>query len=261
MKVLSVQQPWASAICSGIKDVENRTWQPKEVPGRILIHAGAKKVPNDFDAKNLWPEMISTMSNLRLFGILPEYEDMPLSAIIGYVEVVGFDADNNNDSPWAGQGCTHWQLADAFLFDEPIRDVKGKLGLFDYPLDENNLPPAHKVSQDFPVLEDGSLEVHISDNAWQMLQEDDSVFCMDINDPYVIETICKEDSFELKAVREIRFIHADRKKPQKDVIVRKVTNCGWDAYKDAEGKDLTYKLDDDSPEITWMYAVYELERE
>jgi len=259
MKTLSVQQPWASAICSGVKDIENRTWQPKETPGRILIHASAKKVPKDFDAKNLWPEMISTMSNLRLFGILPEYEDMPLSAIIGYVDVVGFDTDN--DSPWAGLECTHWQLANAHLFDEPIMDVKGKLGLFDYPLDENNLPPAHKVEQNFPVLENGCLDIHISDSAWQMLQEDDSVFSMDINDPYVIETICKEESFELKPVKEIRFIHYNHNKTEKDVIVRKVKNCGWDAYKDEEGKDLTYTIDDDSPVITWMYAVYELERE
>lgn len=44
MKVLSIKQPWASLICSGIKDVENRTWKPKEVPGRILIHAGSTKV-------------------------------------------------------------------------------------------------------------------------------------------------------------------------------------------------------------------------
>ena len=42
MKVLSVQQPWATMICSGIKDVENRTWKPKENPGRILIHASKK---------------------------------------------------------------------------------------------------------------------------------------------------------------------------------------------------------------------------
>ena len=35
MKTLSVQQPWASAICSGVKDVENRTWQPKETVCRI----------------------------------------------------------------------------------------------------------------------------------------------------------------------------------------------------------------------------------
>jgi len=255
MKTLSVQQPWASAICTGVKDVENRTWQPKGGPGRILIHASAKKVPKDFDEKNLWPEMISTMSNLRTFGILPEYEDMPLSAIIGYVDVIGFDNNNDSESPWAGPDCTHWQLSNAYLFDKPILDVKGKLGLFDYPLDENNLPPAHKIEQNFPELEGDTLIVHLGDKAWKILMEDDTVFCMDINDPYVIEAICKEDSFELKEVKEIRFIHAT------DVIVRKVKNCGWDAYKDADGNDLTYKPDENSPEIIWMYAVYELERE
>ena len=258
MKVLSVQQPWASAICTGVKDVENRTWQPKSAPGRILIHASAKKVPKDFDALNLDPEMISTMANLRLFGIMPEYEDMPLSAIIGYVDVTGFDSDNNNDSPWAGANSTHWHLENAYLFDEPIMDVKGKLGLFDYPLDEDNLPPAHKVAQNFPVLDGECLTVHVGDRAWKILQEDDSTFCIDINDPYTIGIICKDDSFELKPVKELRIIHANKETKQNDVMVRKVTNCGWDTFKDENGNDAKYQNEEDGTEIPWMYAIYEL---
>ena len=258
MKVLSVQQPWASAICTGVKDVENRTWQPKSAPGRILIHASAKKVPKDFDALNLDPEMISTMANLRLFGIMPEYEDMPLSAIIGYVDVTGFDSDNNNDSPWAGANSTHWHLENAYLFDEPIMDVKGKLGLFDYPLDEDNLPPAHKVAQNFPVLDGECLTVHVGDRAWKILQEDDSTFCIDINDPYTIGIICKDDSFELKPVKELRIIHANKETKQNDVMVRKVTNCGWDTFRDENGNDAKYQNEEDGTEIPWMYAIYEL---
>ena len=255
MKCLSVQQPWASAICTGVKDVENRTWQTKNAPGRILIHASAKKVPKDFDAMNLDPEMISTMANLRLFGIMPEYEDMPLSAIIGYVDVTGFDSDNNNDSPWAGANCTHWHLENAYLFDEPIKDVKGKLGLFDYPIDENNLPPAHKVEQNFPILEGEHLTVHVGDRAWQILQEDGTEFCVDINDPYTIGAICKEDSFELMPISEITFIHGD------ETMNRKVTNYAWDAFKDADGKDQTYQNEDNGPEIPWIYAIYELAKD
>ena len=255
MKCLSVQQPWASAICTGVKDVENRTWQTKNAPGRILIHASAKKVPKDFDAMNLNPEMISTMTNLRLFGIMPEYEDMPLSAIIGYVDVTGFDSDNNNDSPWAGANCTHWHLENAYLFDEPIKDVKGKLGLFDYPIDENNLPPAHKVEQNFPILEGEHLTVHVGDRAWQILQEDGTEFCVDINDPYTIGAICKEDSFELMPISEITFIHGD------ETMNRKVTNYAWDAFKDADGKDQTYQNEDNGPEIPWIYAIYELAKD
>ena len=255
MKCLSVQQPWASAICTGVKDVENRTWQTKNAPGRILIHASAKKVPKDFDAMNLDPEMISTMTNLRLFGIMPEYEDMPLSAIIGYVDVTGFDSDNNNDSPWAGANCTHWHLENAYLFDEPIKDVKGKLGLFDYPIDENNLPPANKVEQNFPVLEGEHLTFHVGDRAWQILQEDGTEFCVDINDPYTIGAICKEDSFELMPISEITFIHGD------ETMNRKVTNYAWDAFKDADGKDQTYQNEDNGPEIPWIYAIYELAKD
>ena len=258
MKVLSVQQPWASAICTGVKDVENRTWQPKSAPGRILIHASAKKVPKDFDALNLDPEMISTMANLRLFGIMPEYEDMPLSAIIGYVDVTGFDSDNNNDSPWAGANSMHWHLENAYLFDEPIMDVKGKLGLFDYPLDEDNLPPAHKVAQNFPVLDGECLTVHVGDRAWKVLEEDDSTFCIDINDPYTIGIICKDDSFELKPVKELRIIHANKEAKQNDVMVRKVTNCGWDTFRDENGNDAKYQNEEDGTEIPWMYAIYEL---
>lgn len=254
MKTLSVQQPWAYAICTGVKDIENRTWQPKGVPGRILIHASSKKVPKDFDEKNLDPETISIMTNLRLFGIMPEYEDLPLSAIIGYVDVVGFDTDNDNDSPWAAQECTHWQLSDAYMFDEPITDIKGKLGLFDYSFDENGLPPSHKVEQNFPVLDREHLTVHVGDRAWKILQEDGTEFCVDINDPYTIGAICKEDSFELMPVKEITFIHGN------EIMERKVTNYAWDAYKDAEGNDLTYQNEDNGPEIPWIYAIYELEK-
>jgi hypothetical protein len=259
MKVLSVQQPWASAICTGVKDIENRTWQPKSAPGRILIHASAKKVPKDFDEMNLDPEMISTMANLKLFGIMPEYEDMPLSAIIGYVDVTGFDSEKN-DSPWAGANSTHWHLENAYLFDEPIKDVKGKLGLFDYPLDEGSLPPAHKVALNFPVLDGDCLTVHVGDRAWKILQEDDSTFCIDINDPYTIGIICKDDSFELKPVKELRIIHANKETKQNDVMVRKVTNCGWDTFRDENGNDAKYRNEEDGAEIPWMYAIYELER-
>ena len=252
MKVLSVQQPWSSLICTGVKDVENRTWQPKEVPGRILIHASAKKIPRDYDMKYLLPEEISVISNMKLFGICPDYDELYYSSIIGYVDVVGFT--NDSDSFWASPGQTHWVLENAYLFDEPIQDVKGKLGLFDYPLDENNLPPAHKVEHNYPVLEGEHLTVHLGDTAWIIFMEDDSVFTIDINDPYVIDTICREDSFELKPVKEITFINGKNK------ITRKVKNFGWDAYKDADGNDLKYTTKDGGEEMLWALAVYELEK-
>lgn len=39
MKTLSIKQPWASLIMSGVKRVENRTWATTH-RGSLLIHAG-----------------------------------------------------------------------------------------------------------------------------------------------------------------------------------------------------------------------------
>ena len=55
-------------------------------------------------------------------------------------------------------------------------------------------------------------------------------------------------------VKEITFFHGS------EIMERKVTNYAWDAYKDAEGNDLTYQNEDNGPEIPWIYAIYELEK-
>ena len=66
MKALSVKQPWASVLCAGIKDVENRTWQTKGAPGRILIHATKTKVESNYEG---YPDdYISTIKNARTMG-------------------------------------------------------------------------------------------------------------------------------------------------------------------------------------------------
>jgi hypothetical protein len=41
MKIISIRQPWASLIVSGIKDIENRTW-PTRYRGPVLIHASQR---------------------------------------------------------------------------------------------------------------------------------------------------------------------------------------------------------------------------
>lgn len=46
MKTISIKQPYATLICAGIKDVENRTWST-EYRGKLLIHASTWC--NDYD--------------------------------------------------------------------------------------------------------------------------------------------------------------------------------------------------------------------
>jgi hypothetical protein len=77
MKTLSVKQPWAHLVVTGVKNVENRTWY-SQVRGPILIHAG-----KTVDKGGLrWCED---------HGIeLPAY--LPTGGIVGRVNLVGMVA-------------------------------------------------------------------------------------------------------------------------------------------------------------------------
>jgi hypothetical protein len=84
--VLTVKQPCASLICSGIKDIENRTWKfPEKYKGqRILIHSSIKPDRIKFEMQGQATEqeiMISSTLNRanenELFG-----------CIIGSVEIL-----------------------------------------------------------------------------------------------------------------------------------------------------------------------------
>lgn len=132
MKVLSVKQPWAYLICSGIKDIENRSWKcpQKYIGQRVLIHASAKA-----DDIKLAIDGQATAEEIQLLSALNYCDENELySAIIGSVRFV--DCVINHESIWAEKGVYNWVLANPILFDKPILNVKGKLGFWDYDLKE-----------------------------------------------------------------------------------------------------------------------------
>ena len=132
MKTLSIKQPWAYLICSGIKPIENRTWKlpEKYIGERVLIHASAKP-----DNIKLAIEGQATVKEIQLLSALNYCDENELySAIIGSVEIV--DCVINHPSVWAEKGVYNWVLANPILFDNPILNVKGKLGFWDYDLPE-----------------------------------------------------------------------------------------------------------------------------
>ena len=170
MKCLSVQQPWASLICSGIKDVENRSWRVKEAPGRILIHAGLKS-----QKIKEWPLFYAVLlDNAIINGILPEIEDMPLGAIIGWADIIGFDEDS--DSIWAGDKADHgsewkWKIGKVGLFKEP-KPYKGNRGLFDVPeIEEDYLPESIELPE--MRREDMILHMPISPDIFDTIENAD----------------------------------------------------------------------------------------
>lgn len=171
MKCLSVRNPYSYLICSGLKDVENRSWKTN-YRGVILIHSSGdelfKLISSDYFSNletfekclPLHAEFLKFTKNKikqsdckilnfdieeKKVGLLDkkyqkEYnlfkrnsiEPMKNNAIIGSVEIV--DCITNSDSPWAEKNNYHWILKNAKMFDKPILFVKGKLGLFEYAL-------------------------------------------------------------------------------------------------------------------------------
>lgn len=145
MKCLSIQQPWASLICGGIKDVENRSWRVNDAPGRILIHAGKTMRPVG-ELPTFFGVLID---NAIACGYVPEVEDMPLGAIIGYADIVGFTEECTSDWAQEGHGAEwKWQIENARLFKSPI-PYRGRQGLFEVPeIEADNLPETY----DFPKI-------------------------------------------------------------------------------------------------------------
>lgn len=143
MRALTLTQPWATAILSMGKDIENRPIAPRCIaPGeRFAIHAGLKVDDGD------------TWGIRHLLGQLPA--DLPKGAIVGTVELVGwvrcvtpdpdnfFDTEGLSDeqlasvlaSPWRARAskCA-WLLRAPRVLRGPI-PFKGSQGIWTVPAD------------------------------------------------------------------------------------------------------------------------------
>jgi hypothetical protein len=103
--VLTIRQPWASAIFVAGKDVENRGWTT-EYRGRLWIHAG---LYTKRDEPDRWAK------GHRLW--VPE-EPLPRGVILGNVELVDIVVDA--DSPWALRDQFHFLLRRPRLLRRPV---------------------------------------------------------------------------------------------------------------------------------------------
>lgn len=124
VRALTVRQPWASLIASGVKPVENRTWP---VPatwaerGPLLIHAGAAVDRAAYGYEHVGRALFETVGN----------EELPTSAIIAVVGSVRAHRDGigGHCEPWGVDDCWHWVLSDVRRLPRPV-PAKGRLGLW-----------------------------------------------------------------------------------------------------------------------------------
>lgn len=197
---------YIGGLALGIKDVENRTWKPQENPGRILIHASKKLTSGIINQLPI--EWAAPLINHFVFGNVPALAEWPSGAIIGYATIDGIE--KSTQSVWDSQDdCYKWVLKDAYLFDNPIEGVKGKLHLFDYDLDEDNLPPAHRAEVRMPRREADELVIPVSKLYWDAISQmkgdgDNDYFEFDI-DNVIVDLLCKPEVYTLQPVASIRF--------------------------------------------------------
>jgi len=189
MKALSIKQPWASLIIKGLKDVENRSWLVTDLPATVLIHTGVSMDRNDvkFLENELTEQGFETINAITM-GTLPKFKDLPRSAILGYATIT--ECTENYPSIWAFPGQKHWVVKDVFEFDKPILNVKGQLGLYNYEIDIENLPPAHRAEPRMPRVEGEILHMPLSVESFNSIKPS-SDFVLELTDG-LIEILCPD---------------------------------------------------------------------
>lgn len=138
MRAVTVCQPYAELIASGVKRVENRSWEVK-YRGRIYIHAGRSR-------EWMTPRMVDGVEFEPLTGL--QVERMTFGAVVALAALIYcahiediraglFDrqfpwlkAHEHANGPWC------WIFAENPVRITPPARYKGRQGLFDInPLD------------------------------------------------------------------------------------------------------------------------------
>jgi hypothetical protein len=118
MRALTIRQPWAWAILSAGKRIENRTWKPPEwaVGSVIALHAGG-----------VLEEEGAALLRRRGFAVPDE---LPRAAIVGTARIAGVITAPVDDPWW--EGPVGWVLSEVMQLPEPI-PCPGKQGLWKLP--------------------------------------------------------------------------------------------------------------------------------
>lgn len=129
LPALSIRQPWAWLVASGVKGYENREWAAKnrdrKFRGRFLIHAAGSCTRAEYaDSSRAARECYRRATGGEIE--IPPLMIMPRGCIIGAATVTGWCDEPTFDQPWAFTSGLVIEGAEMFA---PI-DCKGALGFF-----------------------------------------------------------------------------------------------------------------------------------
>lgn len=123
-RALSIRQPWAWAILSAGKDIENRS-RRVNYRGPICIHAAKGCTAEEYNGFIRTIHHVSLSHPFPPGRMVPHITDLDRGGIIGTAEIV--DCVDSSDSPWFfGQ----FGLVLANVQPVPFIPAKGALGLF-----------------------------------------------------------------------------------------------------------------------------------
>lgn len=115
-RCLAVQQPWAWALCAGVKTVENRTWTTRHRGPVVIVASAKKRLVNEL-RRAAGTRVLRT--SVFAFG-----------AAIGVVDLIDVQPLRQalETDPWA-RGPFCWLVGNGRFFDEPV-PCKARLNLY-----------------------------------------------------------------------------------------------------------------------------------
>jgi hypothetical protein len=133
MHVLTVKQPWADCIVSGLKPVENRS-RSTSYRGLLAIHASSTRRDMSEKAKHLaFPALAQrhAISDAHSGPLCPRPLHFVQGKIVGFVELYDCVSDDNLTSRWVATsewytGPFGWLLRNPRILVKPI-DYVGHL--------------------------------------------------------------------------------------------------------------------------------------
>lgn len=127
---LSIRQPWAWAILTLGKDIENRDWATR-FRGRVCIHAGKGLTMAEYNAFIRTVHQVSLTTPFPSGEMVPDMKQFLRGGIVGTAEIV--ECVTRSPSPWFF-GTYGFVLRNA----QPVDFIpcKGALGFFKWQRDE-----------------------------------------------------------------------------------------------------------------------------